>query len=138
MEKIKLKKLKPIFLNSENKEVDIKFIDKLIEKENNIIKKNFLRGCKHILEKHYTEAIKWFQLADEFNDSILLILFLSLKLGDVFLFKEYFTENLEVGDIFFKEIDIKPFIEYENELNVLDMNFIKNLAIKLGGENWLR
>ncbi len=132
----KLKKIKPIFLNSKGEKIEVEDLDKLIEKEKDLNKKNFLRGCKHTLEKHYTEAIKWFQLSDTFNDSILLILFLSLKLGDFFLFKEYFTENLEVEDIFSKEFDIKPFIEYENTIRPLDLEFIKILIKDLGGEIW--
>jgi len=133
MEIRELKKIKPIFLDKNQHEITPSYLDELIEKEKNTAKKNFLRGCKHTTERHYTEAIKWFQLADEYNDSVLLILFLSLKLDDTFLFNEYFTENLECGDIFSKEVEFKPFVKWNNDIKPLDFNLILYLKESLGG-----
>jgi len=128
-----LKRLKPIFLNLKNEEVKPEELEKLIEKETDLELKNFLRGCKHTTERHYSEAIKWFQLADNLNDSVLLILFLSLKLGDNYLFNEYFTENLEIGDTFLKKVEFRPYVKFEDKLYPLDMEFIKSLLVNLGG-----
>lgn len=52
---------------------------------------NFLKGIKHIKERHYTEAIKWFQLS-ECPESPLIIAALAFKVGDEFLFEEYIDE----------------------------------------------
>jgi hypothetical protein len=125
-----LKKIKIQFIKEDGQEITLEEINQLIEKEKNITKKNFLRGCKHILEKHYPEAIKWFQLAEDFDDSILLILFLSFKLNDQYLLHEYFTENLEQYDIF-KNIGFKPYIKYKEKTLPLNIEVIKTLKENL-------
>ncbi len=105
---------------------DIELLIKNCE-ENEI--KNFFRGCKHILERHYTEAVKWFQLADSFNESILLILFCSIKLKDNFLFDEYKNDNLNNFPIFDK-YNFYPFIRIDNKDERLDINLLKELEKK--------
>ncbi len=67
--------------------------------------KNFLTGLKHITEKHFTEAIKWFQLSD-CKDVPLIIALLSLKVGDTFLYEEYINEPYENECLKRLEIDI--------------------------------
>ena len=79
MKSKELRKIK-LFFKSKDNFLNIADFEKLIDRSKNLDEKNFFRGCKHILEKHYTEAIKWFQLSDDFNESILLILFCSLNI----------------------------------------------------------
>ncbi len=123
-----LKKLKIIF-KSKGKELNKDYFENLINviKDKNEI--NFFRGCKHILEKHYTEAIKWFQLTDDYPESVLLILILSIKLGDNFLFNEYYSEDIKSFSIL-EKYDIHPFIKNGDE-KLLNIDVIKNLKAKL-------
>ncbi|WP_029520697.1 hypothetical protein [Persephonella sp. IF05-L8] len=106
----KLKKLK--FLVDEN---SIKQADE-----------NFLKGIRHIKERHYTEAIKWFQLS-ECPESPLIIAALAFKVGDDFLFEEYIKEpfNLKCsGNIY---------LSYENEKIPLTKENLLKLRESLKG-----
>ncbi|NPA52762.1 MAG: hypothetical protein GXO22_07690 [Aquificae bacterium] len=51
----------------------------------------FFRGCKHITEKHYTEALKNLQLSDT-KDALLLSTLVSFKLADRYLLENYLEE----------------------------------------------
>ena len=129
MESKDLKRIKLIFKNNKNENLSIDYFNTLINSSKDFQKKNFFRGCKHILERHYTEAIKWFQLSDDFEESILLILFCSLKVGDRFLFNEYYTEDLSNFTLF-KSYAFYPFILKENEEIPLNLKSIKALKEK--------
>ncbi len=90
--------------------------------------KNFFRGCKHILERHFAEAIKWFQLVDD-DDAILMILLCAYKLGDKFLFSEYYRENFE-GSIF-KNLGIDIYLQKENRIVKVNNEVLKKLKEEL-------
>jgi len=125
-----LKALKLVFKDLKNgNDLTTKDVELLIKNSEEEEIKNFFRGCKHILEKHYTEAIKWFQLADSFDESILLILFCSIKLKDNFLFDEYSSDNLNNFPIFNK-YNFYPFVRIGKEDKELDINLIKELERK--------
>lgn len=123
-----LKKIKIIFKHK-GKEINKDYFEILINNTKDKNEINFFRGCKHILEKHYTEAIKWFQLTDNYQEAVLLILILSIKLGDSFLFDEYYSEDIRNFPIF-EKYDIYPFVK-NGEEKLLDINVIKNLKAKL-------
>ncbi|WP_457625561.1 hypothetical protein [Persephonella sp.] len=89
----KLKKLK-IVLEKDDDLLSIEKIEELIKREKEESLKNFFIGLKHIIERHYTEAIKWFQLSD-CRDSTALIALLAFKVGDMFLYEEYSQETAE-------------------------------------------
>ncbi len=130
MKNRELKSLKLIFKNLETGNlISISDLDNLIKATNDTDIKNFLRGCKHILERHYTEAIKWFQLADSFDESILLILFSSLKIKDSFLYEEYKTDKLGNFKIF-KFYNFYPFIVIDNKEIALDLQMLNRLEEK--------
>ncbi len=90
-----LRKAKIIFEIS-GKKASIETFEQLEEKSKNIEEKYFFRGCKHTLEKHFSEAIKWFQLVND-RDAIFMILLNAFKLGDLFLFSEYYSEDIKSG-----------------------------------------
>ena len=130
MKNRELKSLKITFKNLVNgNSLTVSVFENLIEKSKDYHLKNFFRGCKHILERHYTEAIKWFQLADNFEESILLILFCSLKVKDSFLFNEYGTDNLGKFKIF-QSYSFYPFITDDRLEHKLDLEKIKHLKKK--------
>jgi len=91
MEYRKLRKSKIVFIDREGREIPIEEINKLLKKTTNSTELWFFRGCKHTFEKHYTEAIKNFQLSDT-KDSLLMIVLSAFKLVDEFLMKEYSKE----------------------------------------------
>ncbi|NPA53394.1 MAG: hypothetical protein GXO21_01855 [Aquificae bacterium] len=124
-----LKKTK-IILKKDNKELSPEYFENLEEKTEDKKLKYFYRGCKHTLEKHFTEAIKWFQLVDD-DDAILMILLNAYKVGDSFLFNEYMKENFK-GNLF-KETGITPFLKtLEKEISV-NIDLIKQLKQSLEG-----
>ncbi len=88
----------------------------------------FYRGCKHTLERHFTEAIKWFQLIDD-EDAVLMILLNAYKIGDSFLFSEYFKEDLK-GNIL-KKTGLQVFLKIDNKEYPVDMHLIKELKKQL-------
>ncbi|HHG74392.1 MAG TPA: hypothetical protein ENK22_05045 [Persephonella sp.] len=100
----KLKKLQ-ILLKKEGKVLSADEIENISEKLKEENLKNFAIGLKHITERHFTEAIKWFQLSD-CKDAPLIIALLSLKVGDTFLFEEYINEKSEKDCLEKLEIDI--------------------------------
>jgi len=130
MKNKELKSLKLVFKNLDTGDfISISDLDSLIKATDNTDIKNFFRGCKHILERHYTEAIKWFQLADSFDESILLILFSSLKVKDSFLYEEYQTDKL--GDFkLFKVYNFYPFVVIDNKEIALDLQTLNRLKEK--------
>ncbi len=113
-----------ILLKKDNKELSPEYFEEKEEEAQEKDLKYFYRGCKHTLEKHFTEAIKWFQLVDD-DDAVLMILLNAYKVGDSFLFNEYFKENLE-GSIFNKT-KIKPFLKIENKEIPVSIDLIKTL-----------
>ncbi len=93
MEYRKLRKSKIVFIDRKGREIPVEEINEFLEKTTDSTELWFFRGCKHTLEKHYTEAIKNFQLSDT-KDSLLMIVLSAFKLVDNFLMKEY-TEELK-------------------------------------------
>ncbi len=134
MENINFRKIKIIF-KKDNKELDTQFFENLLEKKDlSFDEKWFVRGCKHITERHYAEAIKRFQLSKN-TDSILMILAVSFKLADKFLFDEYYKEikiKKNYGEMF-EKFGIKPFIKFDDKEYKLDLNLIEKLKEAL---NW--
>lgn len=100
----KLKRLQ-ILLKKEGRTLSPEEIEKISEKLKEESLKNFATGLKHITERHFTEAIKWFQLSD-CKETPLIIALLSLKVGDTFLFGEYMNEKSEKDCLEKLEIDI--------------------------------
>ncbi|RUM59886.1 MAG: hypothetical protein DSY53_01775 [Persephonella sp.] len=125
-----LKILKLVFKDLKNgNDLTFKDIEFLIKNCKEYELKNFFRGCKHILERHYTEAIKWLQLADNFDESILLILFCSIKLKDNFLFDEYKSNNLKNFPVF-DRYNFYPFVRIKDKDRKLSVKLLKELEKK--------
>jgi len=82
------RKIKIYFKDRDNNKLDISFFENYLNKDLPSSEKWFLRGCKHILENHYTEAIKRFQLSDSF-DAKIMILSCSFKIEDWFMYSQY-------------------------------------------------
>ena len=122
-----LRKIKIIFKRNEEN-LSPAFFENLeeIAKEKDL--KNFLRGCKHVLEKHYAEAIKWFQLVED-DDANLMILLCAYKLGDSFLFSEYYKEDLS-GNIL-ESIGLEVFLQKCNETIKISNELLKKLKEEL-------
>ena len=128
MENINFRKVKIIF-KKDGKELKTEFFDELLKNENlSIDDKWFLRGYKHITERHYAEAIKRFQLSKNV-DSIMMILAISFKIADKFLFEEYYKEiqGVEKFGELFNKFGIKPFIKIDEKDYQLDLELIKKL-----------
>ncbi|WP_457642493.1 hypothetical protein [Persephonella sp.] len=119
-----LRKLKVIFKKDDTL-LDKDFFDYVLKNVYKEDEKNFLIGCRHTLERHYAEAIKWFQLSS-CNDSVVMILLLSFKLGDVFLFEEYYQENIKIGKTF-KKMGFKPYIQTESREYSVNEELLKEL-----------
>ena len=73
------------------KSKDFENLQKKTEKKH---EKWFFSGCKHITERHYTEAIKHLQLSNT-KDALLLSVLTSLKIMDEFLLTQYIEELKE-------------------------------------------
>ena len=128
MNVITLRKSKIEFLNKDNKILKSSFFEQIISSGNiNIDEKWFLRGCKQVVERHYTEAIKRFQLSNS-DDARLMILACTFKIADKFLFNEYYTENFN-NLIYFPKYEFKPFFVIENEKHEITPEFIKKLEV---------
>ncbi len=128
MEKVNYRKVK-IFFKKDNREIKTEFFDDLLKNENlNLDEKWFLRGCKHITERHYTEAIKRFQLSKNL-DSIVMILAVSFKIADKFMFDEYLNQIHKQKDYgkMFEKFGIKPFIKIDGKDFSLDLKTIEKL-----------
>lgn len=129
MEVNKLRKSRIEFISKEGKILKKDFFENLLKYKNlNIDEKWFLRGCKHITERHYTEAIKRFQLSNS-DDAKLLLLTSCFKIADKFLFDEYYTQDLKDFK-YFEKYGFFPYFVYENEKTKIDINFIKTLKDK--------
>ncbi|WP_297453975.1 hypothetical protein [Persephonella sp.] len=94
------------------------------EKDIKQVDENFLKGIKHIKERHYTEAIKWLQLS-ECPESPLIIAALAFKVGDEFLFEEYIEEP------FVKKCGVNIYLIYDNNKIPLAKENLLNLKEKL-------
>ena len=115
------------YLDKTEKKVGVKFFEEILEKPDiSIDEKWFLRGCLHTAEKHYTEAIKRFQLSKS-DDARLLLLACCLKVADKFLFDEFYKEDLKEFK-YFEKYKILPFwITEEGEKYLITLEFINKL-----------
>jgi hypothetical protein len=121
-----LRKSRIEFIDKEGKVLKSDYFDKLLTVEDiNIDEKWFLRGCKQVAERHYTEAIKRFQLSKS-DDARLMILASTFKVADKFLFEEYYTENLS-NFIYFTKYEFYPYFVIEKEKYKINQEFIKKL-----------
>ncbi len=120
----KLRKTYIIF-KEENRQLNADFFEGKEKQSEDIQEKYFLRGCKHTVEKHYSEAIKWFQLVDD-NDSTIMILLNAYKLGDFFLFSQYYTEELDKGNMF-KRLGIQVFLKEGEREKTVSKSVLKEM-----------
>lgn len=128
MDTKKLRRSRIEFYFKKTKEkVGISFFKDILEKPDiTIDEKWFLRGCLHITEKHYTEAIKRFQLSKS-DDARLLILACCLKVADRFLFDEFYKEDIK-NFKYFEKYKISPFwITEEGEKYLITLEFINKI-----------
>ena len=126
MDVITLRKSKIELIDSNNNSLKSSFFENLLNQSNiPIDEKWFIRGCKHVVERHYTEAIKRFQLSKS-TDAKLMILACTFKIADKFLFEEYFTEDLN-NFIYFPKYQFKPYFVINNEKHEITPKFIKKL-----------
>lgn len=110
------RKLKIGFLKEDNSFLKEEEIEKILEKTDDMQEKWFLRGVVHILENHFSEAIKRFQLVN-CKEAVLLILACSYKTKDDFIFNEYkakFEEVRECG--FLSKYSVKPVFIYDKKI----------------------
>lgn len=107
------RKLKVIFLKDNGEILTIEDVEKFLE-DGNTKDRWFLRGVKHIIENHYTEAIKRFQLVDD-PDANLLVLACAYKLQDMYIYNEYKGKQITDGK-FFNKYGIRPAFYYENKI----------------------
>lgn len=119
------RKLKIGFLKNDGNLIREEEIEKILKNTEDTKEKWFLRGIIHILENHFSEAIKRFQLVD-CKEAVLLILACSYKTRDSFIFDEYkkiFLEKLDCG--FFEKYFITPVFLYDKK--ILPLNEILNI-----------
>jgi len=119
-----LRKAKIVFEIS-GKRVSVETFEKMEENSENIEEKYFFRGCKHTLEKHFSEAIKWFQLVQD-HDATFMILLNAFKLGDSFLFSEYYKEDIKRGNLL-KKTGLSVFLEIKGKMEPLSTDLIEKL-----------
>lgn len=112
------RKLKIAFLKEDGSFLSVEEVDRLLEITHEPEEKWFLRGVKHILENHYTEAIKRFQLVDD-GDARLLILSCAYKIQDRYIFEEYRNSLSGEGKLL-RQFGIKPVFVYEGETTGID------------------
>ncbi len=127
METQALRKSK-IILVSDGNVLKPAFFDELLKEELLFEEKWFLRGCKHITERHYTEAIKRFQLCNT-DDTRLLLLACAFKLADNFLFDEYYRDDLNKMP-FLQKYGIKPFFQFENACYEITPQLLSHLKAR--------
>jgi hypothetical protein len=114
------RKLKISFLKEDNSFLKEKEVEEILKNTQDMKEKWFLRGVIHILENHFSEAIKRFQLVN-CKEAVLLILACSYKTKDDFIFNEYRSKILEIQDCgFFKKYSIKPTFLYGEKTLPLD------------------
>ena len=120
----KLKKIKfEILRNGER--ISTENIEKLITSTKDDDLKNFLTGMKHLMEKHYSEAIKWFQLSN-CKDSPLLIAILSFKLADQFLYEEY--RNLTAEFDCLKKYSLKVYLRFDEKIIFVSPSVVSKIS----------
>ena len=129
MENESLRKSK-ILLVSNRKVLKPEYFDNLLKDKNlPFEEKWFLRGCKHITERHYTEAIKRFQLCST-DDARLLLLAAAFKVADKFLFNEYYKSDFNETP-YFEKYKITPFFQFEDACYQITPEFISFLKAQL-------
>lgn len=114
MEVKNFRALKIIFLKEDGSQLTLQQIDSLMEASEEPQKKWFLRGIKHILENHYTEAIKRFQLVDD-QDAKFLILCCAYKIQDSYILQEY-KDSLSKKGKLLETFSLRPYFVYEENL----------------------
>ncbi len=122
-----------ILLKKEGNLLDKDYFEKLLEEDIQIDDKWFLKGCRHITERHYTEAIKYFQLSSHI-DAKFMALVSAFKVADKFLFEEYLSiiDNLDKTKFseLFNRYGIEPYLSIENQelhLNLETINLLKQI-----------
>ncbi len=80
-----------ILLLKEEKALKSSDFENLLKKTKITDEKWFFRGCRHMVERHYTEALKNLQLSNT-KDAVFLCTLISLKLADSFLLENYLEE----------------------------------------------
>ncbi|MEJ5173546.1 MAG: hypothetical protein WHT47_07510 [Hydrogenothermaceae bacterium] len=116
------RKLKVVFIKEDGEKLSLKEAENLLNSVSDVKDKWFLRGVKHILENHYTEAIKRFQLVDD-SDSNLMILACAYKIQDKYIFDSYKSKSLSGGTLFSK-FRFYPYFMYEDNLKDI-IKFLK-------------
>lgn len=114
-----LRKLKITFFKEDGSQLSLEEVDRLLEKAEDSQEKWFLRGVKHILENHYTEAIKRFQLVDD-EDARFLILCCAYKIKDDYILQEY-KNSFPARGMFLKRFNIRPSFVYDGESIGIDV-----------------
>lgn len=112
------RKLKIVFLKEDGSYLTTQEVDRLLETTQEPQEKWFLRAIKHILENHYTEAIKRFQLVDD-DDARLLILSCAYKIQDRYVFEEY-KSSLSGNGRLLKLFGLKSMFLYEGKTIKID------------------
>ncbi len=132
MEYRKLKRSKVVFIDTENRELSLKDINSFLKEAKSQDEKWFFRGCKHILERHYTEAIKNLQLSNT-KDALLMIIISAFKLADEFLMEEYLREikNYRGDFSIFNKYNFYPFFKYEENFIRIDKEDIHKLLLSI-------
>ncbi len=127
MDTKKLRRSRIEFYSREGEKIGSSFFKQALENSDiTIDEKWFLRGCLHTAEKHYTEAIKRFQLSKS-DDARLLLLACCLKVADKFLFDEFYKENLRDFK-YLEKYKISPFwITEEGEKFPITLEFVNQL-----------
>ncbi|MEZ0324008.1 MAG: hypothetical protein ABWJ98_06850 [Hydrogenothermaceae bacterium] len=107
------RKLKIVFTKQDGKKLSLNEVESLLSSVFDIKEKWFLRGVKHILENHYTEAIKRFQLVDD-PDANSIILACAYKIQDKYIFDSYKSKALSGGSLF-EKFGFYPYFMYEDK-----------------------
>lgn len=120
------RKLKVVFIKEGGEKLSLQEVESILNSACDIKDKWFLRGVKHILENHYTEAIKRFQLVDD-PDSNLMILACAYKIQDKYIFDSYKSKSLS-GRTLFSKFRFYPYFMYEGKIEDI-IEFLKNEEI---------
>jgi len=113
------------YFTDKEEKVPVSFFKQLLEENLDIDEKWFVRGCLHTAERHYTEAIKRFQLSKT-DDARLLLLACCFKVADRFLFDEFYKEELKEFK-YLPKYKIKPYWVFEDKKKPIDEEFIKQI-----------
>jgi hypothetical protein len=128
MKELNFRKIKIVFKKDKN-ELKTEFFERLLQKEDlTLNEKWFLRGCKHITERHYTESIKRFQLSKNL-DSVFMILAVSFKIADKFMFGEYMKniDNTQKFGEMLNKFGIEVFIKIDEKEYKLTPELIEKM-----------